>query len=193
MPSYNLLGFMGILLAALLFVRIKYGNSIFKLFYPICLNIIINQQYYQTQIIVYFYLIIITLLMIVDTLSNIKLDFNPQSITSESMNISKIIHLSVFVFGIVYSSLQSYPTLLHLISGALFIILTFIKRASLMRNGNFKELILRFYLLIGLDHFVIFLNAIVSLPLYAQIFLPIVASQLLYELYKRKKAVLKID
>lgn len=62
-----------------------------------------------------------------------------------------------------------------------------------MRNENFKELILRFYILIGFDHFLIFLNTVVSVPLYFQIFLPIAASQLLYEIYKRKKTFLKID
>jgi hypothetical protein len=97
------------------------------------------------------------------------------------------------MFGIVYSSLQSYPKLLHLVSGALFVFLTLAKRASLMKNGNFKELILRFYFLIGLDHFLIFLNTIVALPLYVQIFVPIITSQLLYELYKRKKTFMKID
>ena len=83
--------------------------------------------------------------------------------------------------------------ILHLVSGVLFFVLIIAKRGSLMRNGNFKELILRFYLLIGFDHFVTFLNSIVNLPLYVLIFLPIVVSQLSYELYKRKKTELKIE
>lgn len=73
---------MAILLAVLVFARIKYGISIFKLYYAILLNIIIYQKYYESQIVAYLYLFLITLLIIVDTLSNIKLDFNPQSITS---------------------------------------------------------------------------------------------------------------
>lgn len=168
------------MLIILLFLRIKCGISIFKVFYPVFLNIIISQQYYQTQSIAYLYLLLVVLLLIVDTLSNIKLDFSPQSITSENMNSTKIIHVCVFVFGVVYSSLQSTQTLLHLVSGVVFIGLAVMKRASLMRNDNFKELMLRLYLLIGFDHLLVFLALQVSLPLYVQIFVPIVASQLLF-------------
>ena len=136
--NYSTLGVIGFLLGILVLVRIKKGISAFKIFYPIFLSIIFNQQHYQTQALTYFYFIMIALMLVADTISNIKLDFNPQSITSETLNFTKILHLVIFLFGVIYSLLNITKAIFQIISGVLFITLAIIKRGSLMRNDNFK-------------------------------------------------------
>jgi len=80
--SYNVIGIIGFLLVVLLIVRVRKGISTFKVFYPIFLNIIINQKLYESQYLTYLYFIMIALMIAADTISNIKLDFSAQSITS---------------------------------------------------------------------------------------------------------------
>ena len=125
-------------------------------------------------------ILFLTLILTVgDVISNVSMDFNPSSIYSETINLSKMLHPIVLFYGILTSIVWSSPYA-HLGSTGLFIMLAVLKNASMMRSSSLKEIVLRLYFLLACDHVVMFAAAMISLPVAFQWVAPPIISQFLY-------------
>ena len=77
------------------------------------------------------------ILLVIDILSNISMDFGKTSFSAETFNLNKVLHPVVFILGIGLTLLfDGY--LGDVISGSLFILLAIFKGTSMMRNTILK-------------------------------------------------------
>lgn len=63
----------------------------------------------------------------------------------------------------------------------------------MMKNDNFKQLLLRFYIWLAICHIHIITTHFIKLPDLAQIFVPLVLSQLIFAAYQSRIASIKLD
>ena len=168
-----------LLLAALLVLRGVTGLSLVRIVSPAILCLTINMVTIENLPTVGVIFILLLVLSVGDVLSNINMDFSHSSITSETLNFSKIVHPLVLFYGILATRVWVVPYSL-LVSGGLFTFLAFIKNASMMRSSTLKELTIRLYFLLACDHFIMFAAAMLPLPVVFQWVAPPLVSQLLY-------------
>jgi hypothetical protein len=155
------------------------GLSLVRIVSPAILCLTINMATTENLPTVGVIFLLLLVLSVGDILSNINMDFCHSSITSETLNFSKILHPLVLFYGILATRVWVTPYSL-LVSGGLFTFLAFIKNASMMRSSTLKELIIRLYFLLACDHFIMFAAAMLPLPVVFQWVAPPLVSQLLY-------------
>lgn len=101
-------------------------------------------------------------------------------------------HPLIFILGILQTKL--WPgRYAYLGLGIAFGVLTLVKTTSMMRNSNFKQILLRLYLLLSVEHLVLFLDSYITLPVVIKITMPVIVSQFLFEIYRLRKDEIKID
>jgi hypothetical protein len=121
----------------LIILRATTGVSFIKIFYPVVLALTLYSSSQITPSFLVVILVLMGLLLVVDLLSNVALDFSPTTIHSETLNLTKFFHLILFLLAIIQSkSWNNSPA--FLICGATFGLLALLKGASVMRNDNFK-------------------------------------------------------
>ena len=160
----------------------KIYSIFFRIFYPMLLTLLLSSFSNQTIIWVALISPLILVLLVIDISSNIRLDFNSDSITAQTFNSTKIAHTIILSFGILQTFIWD-NSILDLLTALAFLFLTLFKGFSIHRSDNFKSLLLRFYLIIALDHFVIFGLNYITFPLIVQLAIPLLGSQILLQLF----------
>jgi hypothetical protein len=182
------------LLLGLLVLRAVCGVVAIKMAYPIILSLGLYEATIEVDDFhfVVVSLFLLTLLLIMDVLSNIRLDFEQGSITAETLNFSKILHAFFFLFGIVNAIVCPSPYG-NIIASLFFASLAVIKAFSMMPNPNYKEILIRIYLLLAIDHLVHFMGSLLPLPTIAYFVTPLIVSSFLYSVYDLKRSQVKLD
>lgn len=180
------------ILSSLILLRTAKGISFIKVFFPVTLFVTVQEFSEKTLPTACPIIFLLVLLLTADISSNTKLDFSPLSINAETVNSSKILHALLLVFGVIQTRFIN-NSISFLALGGGFAILAAWKAGSIMRNDQFKELMMRIYFLLSMDHLVMALCSFVTLPLVLRFLMPVVVSQFLFELYtlKRKKPKLE--
>lgn len=181
-----------IILSTLIIVRIYTGISFIKAFYPVTLFVTMHGLSSDTLTVVCPILLLLTILVVGDVLSNTKLDFSPLSITAETINSTKLIHVLLIIFGVLQRILFNNAVSLIAL-GVGFALLAVLKASSIVSNESLKEILIRCYLLLSINHWTRAVSGWVTLPLFFQFLVPLVISQLLFQLYELKRARPTLD
>lgn len=123
----------------MLLFRVFKGISLVKFGYVLMLNYLF--QYLQLNGIDASIILLITfisLFLVIDVISSMAFDFYNDNIASESINTSKILHFIFIYLGIIHSNVWHNSVIAQIISIIGFVILFFVKRASMAKSSNFK-------------------------------------------------------
>jgi hypothetical protein len=133
-----------LLFIALVAIRIIRGISLIKFVDVILFNYLVSAL--DTSADAGYSILLVLLIMFVgiDVISNISFDFYSENESASDLNFIKIIDPLVIYFGVIHSTLWPNSIVFQLISISSFSVLFLLKRASMMKNSNVKELILRF-------------------------------------------------
>lgn len=110
---------------------------------------------------------------------------------AETINSNKIVHALLFTFGIIQAQILNNLFSI-IICGVGFAFLTILKGASSTQNDNLKQVLMRIYLLLSMDHFMMVVSLFVSLPTALTFAAPIILSQFIYQVYSLKKSTPKL-
>jgi len=123
----------------MLLFRVFKGISLVKFGYVLMLNYLF--QYLQLNgmdVSIILLITFISLFLVIDVISSMAFDFYNDNITSESINTSKILHFIFIYLGIIHSNVWHNSVIAQIISIIGFVILFFVKRASMAKSSNFK-------------------------------------------------------
>jgi hypothetical protein len=126
-----------LVLKALLTIRLSKGLSLIRFVYIAFLSYSFTILNTSDPIYAIMFLFFLGIFIAIDILSNISFDFYSENLSSESLNICKVLHFIAFIFG-VSSTLLSNSLVFDGIGAAIFIALWLVKRASICRSKMYK-------------------------------------------------------
>lgn len=172
-----------LILMGLLLVRLLNGMSLIRFVYIPILSYALSPINASSSIII---ILVIGLFVIMDIISCISFDFYSENLSSESLNICKILHYTALILGLSQTVLGNNVIMDGVCSG-IFLGVWLIKRASICRSKIYKQFLLLVYLWMAVSHLMVAINYWFALPLLVQLGLPLALTQLVLRIYLQKK------
>lgn len=182
-----------IIFVVLLVLRVWRGIACITFCYPDALDHLIKDIQAGNTGTAVAALTLLGILLIAEIMSNVRMDFESTSISSETLNSTKLVHLTFFIFGVVQINIWKDHFIPSLVCGCLFLFLFILKSFSIMLNNNLKEVQQRTYLLLSMDHFTILGSLYIQPPFIFLYLLPLLVSQFIYQIYEVRRKDPSLD